>query len=52
MQGVIMKRFLLPLSLFFIFSISSPLASFAAGDRTVTILYTGAVRGNIEPCAV
>ena len=45
-----MKRFLLPLLLSFLFSISFALASFAEGNRTVTILYTGSVKGTIDPC--
>ena len=45
-----MKRFLLPFLLFFLFGISVPLASFAEGNRTVTILYTGSVKGTIDPC--
>ena len=45
-----MKRFLFPLLLSLLLSISVPLSSFAAGNRTVTILYTGAVRGEIDPC--
>lgn len=47
-----MKRFLLPFVLSFMFSVFLPLASFAEGNRTVTILYTGSVKGNIEPCPV
>lgn len=46
-----MKRVLLPLMLFFLFSISFPLASFAEGNRTITILYTGSVKGTLDPCA-
>lgn len=46
-----MKRFLLLLLLSFMFSVSFPLASFAGGNRTVTILFTGSVKGTIDPCA-
>jgi 2',3'-cyclic-nucleotide 2'-phosphodiesterase (5'-nucleotidase family) len=45
-----MKRFILPVLLSFLFSISVPLASFAEGNRTITILYTGSVKGTIDPC--
>jgi len=45
-----MKRFFLPLLLSLMFSISYALASFAEGNRTVTILYTGSVKGTIDPC--
>ena len=34
----------------FLFGIFFPLASFAEGNRTVTILYTGSVKGTIDPC--
>ena len=46
-----MKRFLFPLLLSLLFSISFALASFAESNRTITILYTGSVRGPIDPCA-
>lgn len=46
-----MKRFSLLLLSSLLFSISFPLASFAEGVRTVTILYTGSVKGTIDPCA-
>jgi len=46
-----MKRFIRPLLLFFLLGIFSPVASFAEGNRSITILYTGAVGGNIDPCA-
>lgn len=46
-----MKRFLFPLLLTLLFGIFFPLASFAAGNRAVTILYTGSVKGAIDPCA-
>ena len=52
LQGVKMKRFLLPLFLSFLFSISFALASFAEGNRTITILYTGAVKGTLDPCYI
>lgn len=45
-----MKRFLFSVLLFFTLSISIPPASFAGGGRSITILYTGAVRGKIDPC--
>ena len=45
-----MKRLLFPLLLSLLLSISLPLFSFAAGNRTITVLYTGAVRGEIDPC--
>jgi hypothetical protein len=35
----------------FSFGIFFPSASFAEGDRNITILYTGSVKGNIDPCA-
>jgi 5'-nucleotidase / UDP-sugar diphosphatase len=50
LQGVKMKRFIFPLVLSLIFSISLPLASFAEGNRNITILYTGSVKGTINPC--
>ena len=46
-----MKRLLLPLLLSLLFGIFLPLVSFAAGNRTITILYTGSVKGTIDPCA-
>jgi hypothetical protein len=52
LQGVKMKRVLLPLFLSFLFSISFALASFAEGNRTITILFTGSVKGTLDPCAV
>jgi hypothetical protein len=52
LQGVKMKRFLLPLLLSILFSISFALVSFAEGNRTITILYTGSVKGTLDPCAV
>jgi hypothetical protein len=45
-----MKRLIL-LLLFFFFGILYPAASFAEGNRDVTILCTGSVYGNIDPCA-
>ena len=46
-----MKRFILPLLSFFLFGILFfPAASFAEGNRSITILYTGSVIGNVEPC--
>jgi hypothetical protein len=46
-----MKRFLFPLLLTLLFSVSFPLVSFAEGNRTITILYTGSVKGTMDPCA-
>jgi len=45
-----MKRFLRTLVLSLMFIIAIPLASFAEGNRTVTILFTGSVKGTIDPC--
>jgi hypothetical protein len=45
-----MKRFLLPLVLSFLFSVAFPPAPFAEGKRAVTILFTGSVKGTIDPC--
>jgi hypothetical protein len=45
-----MKRLIFPLMLFVLFVIVSPVAVFAGGDRSVTLLYTGSVKGAIEPC--
>jgi len=45
-----MKRFLFPLLLSLVFSISFLAVSFAAGARTITILYTGSVKGTVDPC--
>ncbi|MHB9099078.1 MAG: bifunctional UDP-sugar hydrolase/5'-nucleotidase [Syntrophales bacterium] len=45
-----MNRFFLPFVLFWLFSSAFPLASFAEGSRTITILYTGSVKGTIDPC--
>jgi hypothetical protein len=46
-----MKRFILPLLLLsLLFGIFFPAASFAEGDKSITILYTGSVKGNIDPC--
>jgi 5'-nucleotidase / UDP-sugar diphosphatase len=44
-----MRRFILPLLLSFLFGIFSPVASFAEGDRSITILYTGFVQGAVDP---
>ena len=46
-----MKRFILPLLLSFLFGIFFPVGSFAEGNRSITILATGSVRGNVDPCA-
>jgi hypothetical protein len=48
LQEMKMKRFILPLLL--LFGIFLPVASFAEGSRSITILYTGSVRGTIDPC--
>jgi 5'-nucleotidase / UDP-sugar diphosphatase len=45
-----MKRVLLPLALSLLLSVAISFAAFAGGNRTVTILYTGAVKGTIDPC--
>lgn len=45
-----MKRFILPLLFSIMLGIFFPFASFAEDVRTVTILYTGSVKGNIDPC--
>jgi len=47
-----MKRFVLSLLLSCLFGIFFPVASFAEGNRGITILYTGFVKGNVDPCAV
>jgi hypothetical protein len=52
LQKVRMKRFFLPLLLCFMFGIFLPPASWAEGSRSITILYTGSVLGNIDPCVV
>jgi len=44
-----MKRFVISLLACFLFGIFFPAASFAGGSKSVTILYTGSVTGNIEP---
>ena len=44
-----MKRLILPLLLSFLFGIFFTPASFAEGNRSITILYTGSVTGNIDP---
>jgi hypothetical protein len=43
------KRFVIPLLASFLFGMFFPVASFAEGSKSITILYTGSVRGNIEP---
>ena len=45
-----MKRFIFPLLLLFLFGVFFPVASFAEGGRSITILATGSVRGHIDPC--
>jgi hypothetical protein len=45
-----MKRFFFPFLVSLALSISFLPVSFAAGARTITILYTGSVKGTIEPC--
>lgn len=47
-----MKRLIFPLMLFFLFVMFFPVASFAGGNRSITILYTGSVKGYLEPCFV
>ncbi len=47
-----MKRFLFPLMLSFLFVILFPVASFAEGNMSITILYTGFVKGTISPYAL
>jgi 5'-nucleotidase / UDP-sugar diphosphatase len=44
-----MKRFSLTILLFLMFGISFPLASFAEGSKAITILYTGSVKGAVDP---
>jgi hypothetical protein len=45
-----MKRFLFPLLLAsFLFGAFFPVVSSAGGDRTVTILYSGSVKGAVAP---
>jgi hypothetical protein len=51
LREVRMKRFILLLLLSFLFGIFFPAASFAEDNRSITILYTGSVKGNIDPCA-
>ena len=51
LQGVKMKRLLFPFLMSFLFGISFPVISFADDSRSVTILYTGSVKGEIDPCA-
>jgi hypothetical protein len=50
LQGVKMKRFILPLLLSFLFGIFIPVASFAEDNGTITLLYTGSVKGTIDAC--
>jgi len=47
-----MKRLAFSWMLFLLFVLSFPVAAFAGGGRSVTILYTGSVKGSIEPCYV
>jgi hypothetical protein len=49
---VIMKRLLFLSLLSFLLGLSFVPGSFAGGDRSVTILYTGGVRGSVDPCYV
>ncbi len=46
-----MKRFFLLFITFVLYGIFSSVASAADGDRTVTILFTGSVKGTLDPCA-
>jgi hypothetical protein len=50
LQEVKMKRFILPLVLSLLTGTLFSAFSFAGESRGITILYTGAVKGNIEPC--
>jgi len=45
-----MKRFLSSVLLSFVLGVCFPAGSFAAGDRSITILYTGSVKGTFDPC--
>ena len=47
-----MKRFIFPLMLFVLFVIASAATVSAADNRSLTILYTGSVKGSLEPCFV
>ena len=46
-----MKRFFLLFITVILSGIFSPLAATADGARTVTILFTGSVKGTLDPCA-
>jgi len=50
-MGGAMKRFFLLFIMVVFYGIFSPLASAADGARTVTILFTGSVKGMLDPCA-
>ncbi len=47
-----MKRFLFPSLLLLVLGVTFPVASFAEGAKSITILYTGSVKGTMDPCAV
>jgi 5'-nucleotidase len=44
-----MKRYIFPLLFPFLFCIFFPVASFAEGNRSITVLYTDSVKGTIDP---
>jgi hypothetical protein len=44
-----MKRFVILFLASFLFAIFFPVASFAEGSKSITILYTGSVGGEIKP---
>ncbi|MHB8773167.1 MAG: hypothetical protein ACYC7J_19400 [Syntrophales bacterium] len=45
-----MKGVVFSVLLSFLCGIFSPVSSFAEDNRSVTILYTGSVKGTIDPC--
>ena len=45
-----MKRVVFPLLLSFLWTLFLSGASFAGEGRSVTLLFTGSVKGSIEPC--
>jgi 5'-nucleotidase / UDP-sugar diphosphatase len=50
LQEVQMKRFILPVVVSFLFGIFFTVPSFAEGNRSISILYTGSVKGTVDPC--
>ena len=48
---MMMKRLLLLSLVLFLPGLSVVPGSLVAGERSVTILYTGGLKGNVEPCA-